>query len=283
MRVWLMAVLVLMMAGYTHQPTSSVSEMDENGDKAPTIVSLDYCADQYVLALAGKSQIRAVSPDAVKSFSYMRSAAAGIPAVRPLAEDIMVLAPDIVVRSYGGGPGAAEFFKRAGIKVVQIGYAGTLDDIARNIEKIGAALSAQDRAGELAAQMKRRMAALPPPSGKTALYVTTGGVTSGPGSLVDEMIRAAGYTNFETRPGWPSLPLERLAYERPDMIAAAFFESAAGHKDIWSPARHSVSKRALRDLPVTRIEGAWTACGGWFLMDAIEALAKGGDRPRRAP
>ena len=66
------------------------------------IVSLDFCADQYVLKFADREQILAVSPDAVRGFSYMRDTAIGIPSVRPIAEDVLILKPDLIIRSYGG-------------------------------------------------------------------------------------------------------------------------------------------------------------------------------------
>lgn len=69
-------------------------------------------------------------------------------------------------------------------------------------------------------------------------------------------------------------PLERLAYQRPDVIAAAFYDGATGQTDRWSAARHPVARAQLAERPVVALEGAWTSCGGWFLVDAIEALAR---------
>ena len=65
------------------------------------IVSLDFCADQYVLKLADRGSILALSPEAVMAHSYLREQAAGLRSVRPLAEDAIALQPDLVVRSYG--------------------------------------------------------------------------------------------------------------------------------------------------------------------------------------
>lgn len=45
------------------------------------------------------------------------------------AEDILALQPDLIVRSYGGGPNAAAFFKRAGVPVLNVGRANTLGDV----------------------------------------------------------------------------------------------------------------------------------------------------------
>ena len=52
------------------------------------IVSLDYCADQYVLQFVPRENILAISPDGTADFSYMRETAAGIPTVRPIAENV---------------------------------------------------------------------------------------------------------------------------------------------------------------------------------------------------
>lgn len=87
------------------------------------------------------------------------------------------------------------------------------------------------------------------------------------------MLIAAGLENFQTQPGWRSLPLERLAYERPDIIAAAFFDSDVNKTDAWSSANHPVARAQMSNLPTVSLQGAWTSCGGWFLIDAIEALA----------
>ena len=242
------------------------------------IVSLDYCADQYLLKLVDRDRIAAVSPDADRDFSYMRAAAVGVPSVRPRAEDVLVLKPDLVIRSYGGGPDAAAMFARAGVPVLQIGYANDLAAVRQVLIDTATGLGEGAKGEALAAEMDRRLAVLPAPPRErpTALYVTPGGVTSGSGGLVDEMMRAAGYDNFEAAPGWRTLPLERLAHEQPDLIASASFWNAP--PDRWSAARHPIVARAMRDTPVVPIEGAWTACGGWFLVDAVEALAKA--RPR---
>ena len=37
--------------------------------------------------------------------------------------------------------------------------------------------------------------------------------------------------------------------------------------------RHPVAKEQMREQPTVMLQGAWTSCGGWYLLDAIEALA----------
>jgi len=248
----------------------------EQGPDAPRrIVSLDYCADQYVLRFAKREEILALSPDANARFSYMRREAAGLRQVRPRTADVLALEPTHVVRSYGGGPGVKPILARAGIELVQLGYPETLAEIRAEVLRMGAELGNRAAGKALAQDMDRRLAALAkrPATGRQVLYMTPGGVTAGPGTLIDELVRAAGLANFQQRSGWNPIPLERLAYERPDLVAAGFFESKPSNP--WSAARHPIARAQLDGRQVVTLEGAWTSCAGWFLIDAIEALAEG--------
>jgi iron complex transport system substrate-binding protein len=247
--------------------------------KPVRIVSLDYCADQFVLKLAPRERIAAVSPDAGEAYSAMRSAAAGVARVRPRIEDVLALKPDLVVRSYGGGPGVAAALERAGVPVAQIGYEDTLAGARRNVLAVARALGEEARGATIVADMDARLAALRSGAGDRprALYYTSGGVTTGPGGLVDEMMRAAGLANFETEPGWRSLPLERLAVERPDIVVVATFGAADGG-DFWSAARHPIARDVLAARPVAEIEGAWTSCAAWMVVDGVEAMQRAAAR-----
>ena len=262
---------------------SACAQVAERGADAPRrIVSLDYCADQYVLKFADREDILALSPDAGKRFSYMRAAAEGIPTVRPRTADVLALQPDLVVRTYGGGHDIADFMKEPGVPVVQIGFPQSIAEVRDEVLRVGTELGKPDEAEKLVGDMDRRLKALAERSGpqREVLYMTPAGVTAGEGTLVHELFVAAGLRNFQNRPGWNPLPLERLAYDRPDVIAAAFFESKTNHVDNWSAARHPVARAQLRELPVVALEGSWTSCGGWFLLDAVEALATAGENTR---
>lgn len=271
-------------ASMTTSPAAELDSSYPTSARPGRIISLDYCADQFVLKLADREQILAVSPDAGKAFSYMRDAASGLPSVRPRAEDVLIREPDLVVRSYGGGPNASALFQRAGIPVLQVGWAASvdgesLDSISGIIRQMAEGLGQVERGEALIADYQSRLSRIasrsPQTSGRRALYMTPSGVTSGPGSLVHEMLESAGLDNFQTAPGWHSLPLERLAFERPDMIAAAFFEDEGHRPGIWSASRHPVARTQLNEQPVVALQGAWTSCGGWFIVDAIESLAQG--------
>lgn len=250
-------------------------------DRPMRIVSLDYCADQYVLKLADPDQILAVSPDSQKPFSYMREAAGGVPTVRSVAEDVLILKPDLVVRSYGGGPNATAFFERAGVPVLQVGWASSLDgdgvgSIPDVLQQMADGLGQSARGVTLVEEYRVRLSSIrATASNKTAMYMTPAGVTTGPGSLVHEMLEAAGLENFQSERGWRSLPLERLAYDQPDIVAAAFFEGPDDTLNVWSPSKHPVAQKLLSNQDVVPLSGASTACASWFLVDTIDALALG--------
>ena len=278
-----LALLILGLIGLAACGATRADQVRAN-DRPMRIVSLDYCADQYVLKLADRDQVLALSPDAAKNFSYMREAAKGLPTVRATAENVLVLKPDLIVRSYGGGPNAQAFFERAGIPVLNVGWTSSIDgagmtSIPGVIQHMADGLGQGKRGEALVADFKARLAVIEPQGeGRSALYMTTGGVTTGPGSLVHQMLQAAGYENFQQAHGWHPIPLERLAHEQPDIVAPALFGNGLNTPDAWSPAKHPIARAQLEQRPVVMLEGAWTACGAWFLIDAIEALSEGGAR-----
>lgn len=250
------------------------SELGEPGARPSRVISLDFCADQYVLKMLEPQRILAVSPDATAPFSYMRDKAIGLRSVRSSAEDVMILQPDLVVRSYGGGPNAAAFFEKAGVPVLNVGWAGDIDGIKRVTSEMAHGLGVPKRGAEIIANMEARLAALKlQTQNNKVLYMTPSGTTTGAGSLVHQMLEQAGLENFQTEPGWRSLPLERLAYESPDMVAAAFFDTNRLEKDAWSAMRHPVARAQMKELPTVALKGSWMSCGAWFSLDAIEALA----------
>lgn len=239
------------------------------------VASIDYCADQMVLGLLPKDQVRAVSFEADSDASFSAPRADGIARLRPQLEDIVRLRPAVVVRSYGGGPHLDRQLGALGIRVVQLGYAGTLDDVRTDVLRVGTELEATDSArahikafdAELAAARQAMQ-----PRG-TALYVTPGDVTTGPGSLVAEVMSAAGYAPYRRTPGWGSLPLEEMVRRPPDVVFRAFFDSARYRQDYWTSSRHPVVIEASRRARDVEVPGAWIACGNWLTGHAVAALA----------
>ncbi|MBY9066985.1 hypothetical protein K1X12_08745 [Hyphomonas sp. WL0036] len=235
----------------------------------PTVVSLDYCADQFVLALADRAQILALSKDAEREFSYFRKKAAGIPKVRTAAEDVVALDPDIVIRSWGGDPRALQLYERFGIRSVQLGYAADIEGTDDVLRAVAAEMGQSARAEEL-------LAARPGPSAPTglrALYVTPGGVSAGKDTMIEEIMHRAGLENANTGTGWTSLPLEGLVLAPPSLMLAAFFGFDDDATDRWSVSRHPVMQRLMAGAQVIDMDEARVSCGGWFVADEAAHIA----------
>jgi iron complex transport system substrate-binding protein len=259
-----------------------VCGMSASQAAGPSVASLDFCADQYVLALADTDRIVGVSPHAETEFSYLADRADGIPKVRPTAEEILVLEPDMVVRLWGGGYRAADTLERYGIPVVQVSLAVTLEETKENLLRVGEALGRLDRAELLAADMDARLAAVidnRPDVKPMALYITPSGTTTGRGTFIHEMMVTAGIENMSAGAGtspWHPVNLEALALTPPDMIVAGFYDLKSGRLDNWSLSRHSFLRQQIETNPVARIPSREIACAAWFVVDAIEEIAETG-------
>ena len=244
---------------------------------SPRVFSADYCADQYVLALADRDDIAALSPDARRDFSYLRRSASGLPQARPSLEEAVGRDADLVLRSWGGDAAA---FARAGIRVVTLGDAADFDAIRSNIRLASGALGAKARGEALIAALDARLGAMasPPRNAEAALYVTPGGVTAGRKTLVDAMFRAAGVRNAAgDRDYWPALPLERLVERPPGLIVAGFFRADEVAADNWSAARHPAFGRAFAQATVIHLPADVLSCPAWFAVDGAEAIRKAAD------
>ena len=253
--------------------------MKAQADAAPVlsgVVSLDLCADQMLLKLVEPSRIKAVSNEADLDDNFATLRAKNLPRIRPTIEEIAALRPAVIVKSYGGGPLLDNQLARIGIKVVQLDYAARLSDVPATIQSAAQKLDAVDKGQATVSVFKAQLAqarAEQKQAQPTLLYVTPGGVTTGPGSLIHDAIEAGGYRNYNAKPGWYNLPLERLAQERPDAALAAFFDKSAHDQDAWSSARHHVARKALADVPTVSETGAKVSCGNWLIGDVVQDLA----------
>lgn len=239
------------------------------------VASIDFCADQMTLGLLPRDRIRAVSFETDSDASFSKPLAGGLPRLSPQLEDIVALRPAVVVRSYGGGAKLDRQLEAIGIRVVQLGFPMTLDDVRTDVLRVGEELGAGKQAQQRIAAFDAELAAArrQPAHDGTALYVTPGDVTTGPGSLVAEVIGAAGYKPYRAEPGWGTLPLEQMVRKAPDVVFRAFFDSARYRQDYWTSSRHPVVAEASAKAIDVEVPGAWISCGNWLTGHAVAKLA----------
>lgn len=260
---------------------------------AERLVSLDYCADAYLLALADRAEILALSPEADAPYSYVRDEAGRMAMHGGSTEEILSLAPGLAVRSGVADGRRARLLARLGVAVVDLGYATGLADAREAVVKLGEAVGRPGRADALLERMADRRARLEAraaaldrvASRPQAVYLTPSGVSTGEGTYIDEVFDIAGIANrlaADGVEGWSRLSLEGLAARPPEMVVTSFFGSRPGWQMAWRFSRHPVAETAMaRAMHLSVPAGQW-GCAGFFLLDAAESLLEGRERWVRA-
>jgi iron complex transport system substrate-binding protein len=239
------------------------------------VLSLDQCADQYVLALSPRAAVVGLSTRADDADSRLRDRARGLPFFRVDLETALAVRPQVVVRYWGGEPRLIEALQARGVRVITIGEAKDFAGVRADIRQVAAGLDARPAGEALVTQMDARLArAAGAWKGARALYLTPGGATTGPGTLTDAVLRAAGMTNAERRPGYQTVSLEQLALDPPGAVVLGFFDTFQLAGDSWGLGRHRVLQRVARQRAVASLPGSLLGCPDWSAAEAVELLAQ---------
>ncbi|MFL5297535.1 MAG: ABC transporter substrate-binding protein [Phenylobacterium sp.] len=235
---------------------------------------MDHCADQYVLALSPRDSIVGVSKRADDADSMMRAAATGVPLRRADLEEVLAARAEVAVINWVSDPRLLRRLRERGVEVIVIGEANTFADVRRNIRQVALALGATPRGEALIARMDAELARSAGAwKGASAIYMTPGGFTAGSGTLVGEILNAAGMTNAERRPGYQSASMEALALNPPKTVVLGFFDTFQLAGDSWGPGRHQVLRSIVRDRAVASLPGELLGCPDWSVADAVALLA----------
>lgn len=240
------------------------------------IVSLDYCADQFVLALADRDQIVALSRGSQRDDSYFRTRARGIRQTRGALEEVLALRPDLVVRNWGGPWDAEAVYGRFGVPVLQVGDATTFGAARDEVVRASRIIGHPSRGDALARDLDMRLAhlhATAPLSRPPVMYLSAAGAVPGANTMMNAVIEAAGGRNMRAGEGWTVLPLERLVQMPPAVIALGFFDHGRSRVNPWLPGRHPALRRALARAETVTLPTASIACEAWYAIDAAEQLA----------
>lgn len=238
------------------------------------VVSLDYCADQFVLALADRDQIAALSVGARRDDSYFRDRARGILQTRATLEEVLALRPDLVIRSWGGPWDAEQVYARFHVPVLQVGDTPDFPSARADLLDAARVLGHSERGEALARDLDTRLARLRTRrTNAPVMYLSAGGAVAGSGTMIDAMIAAAGGRNIRTEASWQVLPLERMVQTPPALVALGFFDTGREQVNAWSPSHHPALRRALAKARTVRLPPAAIACEAWYSIDGAEAIA----------
>ncbi len=183
---------------------------------AVRVVSLNLCTDQMLVLLAPE-KIVALSPLARDpSLSFVAPQAAHLPIVRASAEAVLRLRPDLVLAApYGAQPTLA-LLQQEGVPVLRIALPHDFAGIREMTRLLAATLGVPRRGEVLLAAMDARLDTLRHPDHEIrALAWEPRGLTAGPGTLMDAVLRAAGLNNASDG---SRVSLETLLRHPPDVL-----------------------------------------------------------------
>lgn len=234
------------------------------------IVSLNLCADQFLVALADPGQISGLTRlSHMPRMSPIAAQAARFPTIGSSAEALLARQPDLLLT---GWPGQADAAARAGLtaRILVVPPVNSYADIVAQIRLIADAVGHPERGQALIARMDAALAAIPKTGrGRVAADYQRRGYLSGAGTLMDEMMRRVGLANLATRLGRPALSnlsLEEFVAARPDFLITG----GGPARDIGSAM---LDHPAIAGIPRIYLPGALVDCGGPSFPTAIRRLS----------
>jgi iron complex transport system substrate-binding protein len=245
----------------------------------PRVISLNPCLDAVLVHVADRAQVVALSHYARDpQQSSIARIALTYPMIHESAEEVIALRPDVVLTAAHSSPATRAALKRLGIRTELFKVPNSWVENQAQIRRIAEAAGHPERGEALIARIEAAMARGAPRPGTrpvTALVFQPNGFAAGHGTLVDEMMRRAGFVNVAGRYGlkkWGNVSLERLLADPPEVLLAG---QAAPNAPTWAerilnhPALASVSPRMTRAVFPERL----LYCGGPGLVDTAAALA----------
>jgi iron complex transport system substrate-binding protein len=227
-----------------------------NARALPRVISLNPCLDAVLVHVADRAQIVALSH---YSRDPQQSSIAAVARTYPItyesAEEVIALRPDVVLTAAHSSLATRAALKRLHIQAELFKVPNSWSDSQAQIRRIAALCGHPDRGEALIGQIEAAMAKGAPRPGTrpiTALVFQPNGFAAGHGTLVDEMMRRAGFVNVAQRYGlkkWGNVSLERLLDDPPEVLLAGqaapnaptFAERILNH-----PALASIAPRMTR-------------------------------------
>ncbi len=246
--------------------------------KPQRIVSINLCTDQLLMLMAERKNIASVSYLAAKkNSSAMYREAKGIKANRGLAEDILLMKPDLILAGTYTSRPAVFLLKRLGFNVIELPVARNLDDIRQNIKTIAKAVGEVEKGEQLLATFNQRVSKALAARSKqqaVAVFYRENGYTTGGNTLANTILETAGFINLATQLGISGsgyLSLETLIIEDPNIIISGKQRSQQG-STARAAFQHPAFKKFIAQKQVINISDPLWVCGTPFILDAIEQL-----------
>ena len=248
-----------------------------HGLERPRVVSINVCADQALLDLADPEQILGLSSYARDpSLSWAAERALAFPLISS-AEEVVRLAPDLVLAGTFNKSETRSFLAASGLKVETFALTESVEAVKERLRHVGALLGQSERAQRRVDAIERAMERLKRAMLQEPLRVLPlqrRGWVSGEQTLMAELLAHAGLKNVAGELGLTAggqIGLERLLAVKPDVILGAP-EEMLGEDQGSALLLHPALRALIAPERWFFIPGRLTVCGGSALVEAIDLL-----------
>ncbi len=247
-------------------------------DAPQRIVSLNLCTDQLLVDLVAPERIAGVSVlGSDPSLSADAQRLSPFPKLSGSAEEVLALKPDLVIAGEYTTGATVDLLRRLGQRVLVVPLATDFAGLRDTLRLIADAVGEKKKGEAVIADFDARLRAARSlvPSRPTAIAYQVNSLVSGPQSLLDAALEAAGYRNLardlNLGPGG-RLPLEQLVANPPDLIVLA---NAPGdfHTVLADNLRHPALADLLKRRPNVHLPMPYWMCATPKLAEAVEILS----------
>jgi iron complex transport system substrate-binding protein len=240
------------------------------------IVSANPCVDAVLAEIAAPSQIAAIS-----AFSHdADSASAPLawarkhPAVGITAEEIIAARPRLLLTGNLASTGTNTALTKAGVKIITFGVPATVEESVAQVRQVAHAIGREAAGEALVGRIEKNLVRSDGHSSKiSALIWQAGGFVAGKGTLQDELLARAGFSNASETYGlkqWEQLPLETVIRKPPVVIFMA--SSAEGDEARTLAVRKRMIARLGGKTRIVPFPDKLLFCGGPTIIDVMRVL-----------
>jgi iron complex transport system substrate-binding protein len=252
------------------------------------IVSMNLCLDSVLVELVPHAHILALSQYSRDPWrSTIADVASRLPYTNETAEEVVALAPDLVITSRHSAIATRNALRRVGIRFELFDVPQSVKESLAQIRGVATLLGRQEQGEALIARIETAIEHARPAPGTpplTAALYQPGGLSTGADTVTGELMKIAGLENIAAWYGvtkYRPLPLELLIAQPPQVLLVGDTTHGAP-----THAERVVHHRALRALQFRMSREPFPArllyCSGPVIIDALDALVAAREHARRA-
>lgn len=243
----------------------------------PRIVSINPCVDAILMQVADPRQILAIShySQDPRATSIPIDIAQRFRATSGTAEEVVALAPDVVMSGPHVSPSTIFALERLNVRILKLSVPESIAQSEDDIRRVARAVGEPARGEQLIANIEHAVAEARPHDARAvpALMWLSGGMVPGAGTLADQLLRLTGFRNMSAEYGlkqWDVLPLEPLLASPPELVLSLAPDEATGDRMLEHPAVLKLKERVpFRTYPFRLLQ-----CAGPTIIQAVARLSE---------